>query len=142
MLGGRERPVTGKELIGDIPEQDHSDFSVEAGRHHGMVDDARQPRQQTALPQPDVPAARIRGRPQQPVVAGILVLEHVAVPADDNALEPGPRLGVLRHPRLATAGRQQFVQRGYGLILGHLPPPPSRPKAPPATVPHTTPDHG
>ena len=67
---------------------------------------------QAALPQPYVGEARVARGPEQPVVAGILVLQDELLPVDDQTFEAGARLGVVGHPRPAMLGAsQQIVQK-------------------------------
>ena len=103
-----------------------------------MVDHSGKPIEEPALPQQHVAPARVAGRPQQPVVARVLVLEHVAVAADDQPLEAGARLGVCRLPGLPAGRRgQQILERaasGSGTGgFGHLG---QQRRRPPPAAPH------
>jgi hypothetical protein len=116
VLLGREGPVGREQMCGDVTQQHPAYGTVEAARHHRRVDDVRHPFQQPDLPQANVALARVPGGPQQPVVAGILILQHVALAVDDDPFKACARFGVLGHPRLAAASRrQQIVQAANGL---------------------------
>jgi hypothetical protein len=108
-----ERIAGWEQLSGHVPERDHADRAVEFGCDDRRVDDLGQALDEPTLPQADVPHPGIAGRPQQPVVTRILVLQDVALAVDDDTFEPGTGLGGLGVPGLSAVGPvEQLVERG------------------------------
>ncbi len=90
VLVRRERRARPEQGVAHVAEQDHPDRAVEGRGDHRMVEDGREPTEDAALPQPHVGAARVAGRPQEPVVPGVLVLQHELLPIDADPFEASP----------------------------------------------------
>ena len=134
----REGRARGEQGRADVAQQDPPDGAVEVRGHDGVVDDGWEAVEEPALPQQDIGATGVAGRPEKPVVPRVLVLEDEGLAVDDDPFEAGPRLGVVGHPRRAALGpAQELVEAGGPLSHGR--PRPSRPGARPASGRRTRP---
>ena len=112
--------------------------SVPVGGDDGVIDHAGKAVEQATLPQQYVALAGVTGGTQQPVVAGILVLEDVRLAGNHHPLEPGTGLGVRRHPHLPVRPRQQILERVPHISRRDWPP---RPFLRAAPADHRPPHH-
>src|SRR5205085_161722 len=84
--------------------------------HRGVVDGLGYPVENAVLPQGDIPATQIvASGAHQPVVGHVLMLEHVPLAVDDDPLEAGARLRVLRVHRRTHPTTHEFVDRARDL---------------------------